>query len=128
MLISKNNMDTCTYLIHTLSLIYIMKLLVIFGIKIYQKLPIILTIIGGGDERRVLREEGESGEERGEQVFSAPHVVLENMNQFASIRPGSGQGATRLVALLGISHGVEREELYQTRTKRVSRNNSCLSL
>jgi hypothetical protein len=41
MLISENNMNTCTYLIHTLSLINIMKLLVIFGIKIYQKLPII---------------------------------------------------------------------------------------
>jgi hypothetical protein len=39
MLISENNMNTCT-----LSLIYIIKLLVIFGIKIYQKLPIILTI------------------------------------------------------------------------------------
>jgi hypothetical protein len=35
MLISKNNMNTCTYLIHTLSLIYIIKLLVIFRIKIY---------------------------------------------------------------------------------------------
>jgi hypothetical protein len=35
MFISKNNMDTCTCLIHTLSLIYIMKLLVIFRIKIY---------------------------------------------------------------------------------------------
>jgi hypothetical protein len=43
MLISENNMNTCTYLINTLSLIYIMKLLVIFRIKIYQKLPIILT-------------------------------------------------------------------------------------
>ena len=44
MLISKNNMNTCTYLIHTLSLIYAMKLLVIFGIKIYRKLPSYLTI------------------------------------------------------------------------------------
>jgi hypothetical protein len=43
MLISENNMNTCTYLIHTLSLI--MKLIVIFGIKIYRKLPIILTEI-----------------------------------------------------------------------------------
>jgi len=43
MLISKNNMNTCTYLIHTLSLIYAMKLLVIFGIKIYRKLPSCLT-------------------------------------------------------------------------------------
>jgi hypothetical protein len=37
-LISKNNVNTCTYLIHTLSLIYTMKLLVIFEIKICQKL------------------------------------------------------------------------------------------
>jgi hypothetical protein len=44
MLISKNNMNTCTSLIHTLSLIYAMKLLVIFGIKIYRKLPSYLTI------------------------------------------------------------------------------------
>jgi hypothetical protein len=43
MLISKNNMNTCTYLIHTLSLIYIMKLLVIFEIKIYRKLSSCLT-------------------------------------------------------------------------------------
>jgi hypothetical protein len=43
MLISKNNMNICTYLIHTLSLIYTIKLLVIFGIKIYQKLPSFLT-------------------------------------------------------------------------------------
>ena len=43
MLISKNNMNTCTYLIHTLSLIYAMKLIVIFGIKIYRKLPSYLT-------------------------------------------------------------------------------------
>ena len=44
MLISKNNMNACTHLFHTLSLIYAMKLLVIFGIKIYQKLPSFLTI------------------------------------------------------------------------------------
>src|SRR6185295_16598327 len=43
MLISKNNMNTCTYLIHILSLIYAMKLLVIFEIKIYRKLPSYLT-------------------------------------------------------------------------------------
>jgi len=43
MLISKNNMNTSTYLIHTLSLIYAMKLLVIFEIKIYRKLPSYLT-------------------------------------------------------------------------------------
>ena len=44
MLISENNMNTCTYLVHTLSLIYIMKLILIFGIKIYRKLPRYLTI------------------------------------------------------------------------------------
>ena len=44
MLISENNMNTSTYFIHTLSLIYAMKLLVIFGIKIYRKLPSYLTI------------------------------------------------------------------------------------
>ena len=44
MLFSKNNMNTCTYLIHTLSLIYAMKLLVIFGIKIYRKFPRYVTI------------------------------------------------------------------------------------
>ena len=33
MLISKNNMNTCTYLIHTLSLIYAMKLLVNLELK-----------------------------------------------------------------------------------------------
>jgi len=43
MLISENNMNTCTYLVHTLSLIYIMKLILIFGIKIYRKLPKCLT-------------------------------------------------------------------------------------
>ena len=37
-------MNTSTYFVHTLSLIYAMKLLVIFGIKIYQKLPSYLTI------------------------------------------------------------------------------------
>ena len=42
MFFSENNMNTCTYLLNTLSL-YIMKLLVIFGIKIYRKLPIFLT-------------------------------------------------------------------------------------
>src|SRR6185437_5605837 len=44
MLISENNMNTSTYFVHTLSLFYVMKLLVIFGIKIYQKLPSSLTI------------------------------------------------------------------------------------
>jgi len=43
MLISENNMNTSTYFVHTLSLFYAMKLLVIFGIKIYQKLPSYLT-------------------------------------------------------------------------------------
>jgi hypothetical protein len=43
MLINKNNMNTCTYIVHTLSLIYIMKLILIFGIKIYRKLPRFLT-------------------------------------------------------------------------------------
>ena len=43
MLISKNNMNIGTYHFHTLSLIYAMKLLVIFGIKIYRKLPSYLT-------------------------------------------------------------------------------------
>ena len=35
MLIIKNNMNASTYFVHTLSLFYAMKLLVIFGIKIY---------------------------------------------------------------------------------------------
>ena len=35
MLISENNMNTSIYFVHTLSLFYAMKLLVIFGIKIY---------------------------------------------------------------------------------------------
>ena len=43
MLISENNMNTSTYFVHTLSLFYAIKLLVIFGIKIYQKLPRFLT-------------------------------------------------------------------------------------
>ena len=43
MLISENNMKTSTYFIHTLSLFYAMKLLVIFWIKIYWKLPSYLT-------------------------------------------------------------------------------------
>jgi hypothetical protein len=45
MLISENNMNTSTYIVHTLSLIYIMKLILIFGIKIYQKLPSYLTAL-----------------------------------------------------------------------------------
>ena len=44
MLISENNMNTSTFFVHILSLFYAMKLLVIFGIKIYQKLPSCLTI------------------------------------------------------------------------------------
>jgi len=43
MLFSKNNMNTNTYFIFTLSLFYAMKLLVIFEIKIYRKLPKYLT-------------------------------------------------------------------------------------
>ena len=37
-------MNKSTYFVHTLSLIYVMNLVVIFGIKIYQKLPSLLTI------------------------------------------------------------------------------------
>ena len=43
MLISENNMNTSTYFVHTLSLIYVMKFLVIFEIKIYRKLTRYLT-------------------------------------------------------------------------------------
>ena len=43
MLISENNMNASSYFVHTLSLFYAMKLLVIFGIKIYRKLPSFLT-------------------------------------------------------------------------------------
>ena len=43
MLISENNINTSTYFVHTLSLFYAMKLLVIFEIKIYRKLPSFLT-------------------------------------------------------------------------------------
>ena len=42
--ISENNMNTSTYFVHTISLIYTMKLIVIFGIKVYQKIPRFLTI------------------------------------------------------------------------------------
>ena len=44
MLISENNMNTSTFFVHTLSLFYAIKLLVIFGIKIYRKLPSYLSI------------------------------------------------------------------------------------
>ena len=44
MFISENNMNMSTYFVHTLSLFYVMKLLVIFEIKIYRKLPSFLTI------------------------------------------------------------------------------------
>src|SRR6185312_4122196 len=37
-------MNTSTYFVITISLIYAMKLIITFGIKIYQKLPIFLTI------------------------------------------------------------------------------------
>ena len=43
MLISKNNMNRSTFFVHTLPLFYTVKLLVIFGIKIYRKLPSYLT-------------------------------------------------------------------------------------
>ena len=43
MLISENNLNTSTYFVHTLSLFYVMNLLVIFRIKIYRKLTISLT-------------------------------------------------------------------------------------
>ena len=42
-LISENNLNTSTYFVHTLSLFYVMNLLVIFRIKIYRKLSISLT-------------------------------------------------------------------------------------
>ena len=42
-LISENNMNTSTFFVHTLSLFYAMKLLEIFGIKIYRKLPSYVT-------------------------------------------------------------------------------------
>ena len=44
MFISENNMNTSIFFVHTLSLFYAIKLLVIFGIKIYQKLPSFLTM------------------------------------------------------------------------------------
>jgi hypothetical protein len=44
MLISENNMNTSTYHVFTKSLIYVMKILLIFGIKIYRNMPICLTI------------------------------------------------------------------------------------
>ena len=43
MFISENNMNTNTYFVHTISLIYAIKLIIIFGIKIYQKFPSFLT-------------------------------------------------------------------------------------
>ena len=43
MFISENNMNTSTYFVSTISLIYAMKLIVIFEIKIYRKLPSFLT-------------------------------------------------------------------------------------
>ena len=44
MLISENNMNTSIYFVRTISLIYVMKLIIIFGIKIYQKFPSYLTV------------------------------------------------------------------------------------
>ena len=46
MLISENNMNTSTYFVHTLSLFYVMKLLVTFRIIIYRKLPSSLIVSG----------------------------------------------------------------------------------
>ena len=43
MFISENNMNTSTYLVRTISLVYTMKLIITFEIKIYQKLPSSLT-------------------------------------------------------------------------------------
>ena len=45
--ISENNLNTRTYLIRTTPLIYTMKLIIIFEIKIYQKLPSYLTESSG---------------------------------------------------------------------------------
>ena len=39
MFISENNMNTSTYFVSTISLIYAMKLIIAFGIKIYRKWP-----------------------------------------------------------------------------------------
>ena len=41
---SDNNMNTSTLFVRTTSLIYAMKLIIIFGIKIFQKWPSFLTI------------------------------------------------------------------------------------
>ena len=43
MFISENNMNKSTYFISTISLIYVMKLIIAFEIKIYRKLTIFLT-------------------------------------------------------------------------------------
>ena len=42
--ISENNMNTSTYFVSTISLIYAMKLIIAFEIKIYRKLLSYLTI------------------------------------------------------------------------------------
>jgi len=44
MFISEINMNTSTYFVFAKSLIYVMKLIIIFAIKIHQKLPIFLTM------------------------------------------------------------------------------------
>ena len=44
MFISENNMNTSIYFVSTISLIYAMKLIIIFGIKILKKWPSFLTI------------------------------------------------------------------------------------
>ena len=43
MFVSENNMNTSTYFVSTILLIYAMKLIIAFEIKIYQKLTIFLT-------------------------------------------------------------------------------------
>ena len=43
MFISENNMNMSTYFVSTISLIYAMKLIIIFRIKIYQKFTTYLT-------------------------------------------------------------------------------------
>jgi len=44
MFISEISMNTSTYFVFAKSLIYVMKLITIFGIKLYQKLAILLTM------------------------------------------------------------------------------------
>jgi len=44
MFINEISMNTSTYLFFAKSLIYVMKLTIIFGIKMYQKLPIFVIM------------------------------------------------------------------------------------